>query len=228
MARWQRQIIGPMPDGGYRAIRMWARSWMQTHPVVGVEVEDVLLALTELVSNAIRHGSGPVDVELVADASTLRLNVSDSSDVMLHQPPAAGNGSSGRGLMLIGKIATRWAADPRPEGGKTVWCEFGSPGPATTPNGPQASRYLVAAIDQRIGAPAIPQLGDRRVHAAMPQPVGIQHAIPPHVSTDGLRQALCGARVGGWVIFRHLPFTATANASCQRCAQLAASGVPNA
>ncbi len=136
MARWQRQIIRPMPDGGYRDIRLWARSWMQTHPVAGVTVDDVQLALAELVSNAIRHGSGPVDVEIVAEASSLRLNVSDSSNVMPRQPSAAGNGSGGRGLMLAGKVATRWAANPRPGGGKTVWCEFRSPGPATTPGDP--------------------------------------------------------------------------------------------
>lgn len=223
MARWQRQIIPPMPDGGYRAIRLWALSWMQTHPVVGVDADDVQLALTELVSNAIRHGSGPVDVELVADASTLRLNVSDSSNVMPHRPPGAGNGSGGRGLVLIGKLATTWASNPRPDGGKTVWCEFRGDGPATTPESPRASHYVVAAIDQRIGAPAIPQLSDRRIGVSMPEPVGIQHAIPPHVSNDGLRRALCGARVGGWIVFRHRPFTATANAACQRCAQLAES-----
>jgi hypothetical protein len=125
--------------------------------------------------------------------------------------------------MLVGKVATRWAADPRLEGGKTVWCEFRSPGPATTQERPKASHYVVAAIDQRIGAPAIPKLWDRRLGVSMPEPVGIQHAIPPHISNDGLRRALCGARVGGWIVFRHLPFTATANAACQRCAQLAES-----
>ena len=129
MASWQRRIIPPMPDGGYRAIRLWARCWLQTHPVGGVEVDDVQLALTELVSNAIRHGAGPVDVELVAERGTLRLNVSDSSDVMPHQPAAAGSAPGGRGLMLIGKVTTGWAADPRPAGGKTVWCEFRSPSP---------------------------------------------------------------------------------------------------
>ena len=228
MARWQRQIIGPMPDGGYSAIRLWARSWLQTHPVLGVDVDDVQLALTELVSNAIRHGSGPVNVELVAEGSTLRLNISDSSDVMPQQPPAVGTTrSGGRGLMLVGKVATRWAANPRPEGGKTVWCEFGSPSRATTPADPEASHFVVAAIDQRIGAPAIPKPLDRRIHVAMPEPVGVQHAIPPHVSSESLRRALCGARVAGWVVFRHLPFPATASAACQRCSQMATPGIPN-
>jgi hypothetical protein len=228
MAKWQRQIARPMPDSGYHDIRLWARSWLQTHPVLGVDVDDVQLALTELVSNAILHGSGPVDVELVAGASTLRLNVSDSSAVMPRQPRAATNRSSGRGLMLIGKIASAWAAHPRPEGGKTVWCEFRSPGPAPRTRDPQASRFVVAAMDQRMGAPSIPTLSDRRGQPAMPEPVGIQHAIPSHVSTDSLRRALCGALVAGWVLFRHRRFIATANAACQRCSQLAASHDPNA
>jgi hypothetical protein len=145
---------------------------------------------------------------------------------MPHQPPAAGNRSGGRGLRLISKIATTWAANPRPDGGKTVWCEFRRPVPATTPAGPQPSHFVVAAIEQRTGPPAIPTLSNRHGQPAMPEPVGIQHAIPPHVSTDTLRQALCGAHVGGWLLFRHHPFTPTANAACQRCAQLAASHTP--
>ena len=221
VARWQRQIVPPMPDGGYRALRLWALSWMQTHPVLGVDADDVQLALTELVSNAIAHGSGPVDVELVAEVSTLVVNVSDSSNVMPHQPSASGTGSGGRGLLLVEKIATRWAANPLPAGGKTVWCEFRSSGPATTPTHREAPRFVVAATDQRMGAPAIPRLSDRRVHVALPEPVGVQHAIPPHVSTDAQLLALCGARIKDWVVFRHHPFTATANAACQRCAQLA-------
>ena len=223
MAKWQRQIVRPMPDGGYHAIRLWALSWMQTHPVLGVDVDDVQLALTELVSNAILHGSGPVDVELVTEARSLRLNVSDSSDVMPHKPPASGHRSGGHGLLLVDKVATSWAANPLPAGGKTVWCEFRGAGTATKPTHQRAPRFVVAAIDQRIGAPAIPKHSDRRVRVAMPEPVGIQHAIPPHVSTEGLRLAVCGARVGGWIIFRQRPFTATANAACQRCAQLAAA-----
>jgi anti-sigma regulatory factor (Ser/Thr protein kinase) len=127
VVKWQRRVDRPMPEGGYSAVRLGAGAWLRTHPVVGVDVNDVQLALSELVSNAIRHGSGPVDIELVADAGTLRLNVSDSSDVMPRQPADAGFGPGGRGLMLVGKLATGWAADQRPGGGKTVWCEFNSP-----------------------------------------------------------------------------------------------------
>jgi hypothetical protein len=83
--------------------------------------------------------------------------------------------------------------------------------------------YVVTAVDQRPGPPAIRQTGDRRVLPAMPEPVGIQHAVPKIVGAEGPRQALCGADVGGWVVFRDRPFVTSSGATCQRCAQLAAS-----
>ena len=86
----------------------------------------------------------------------------------------------------------------------------------------EAPMYVVTAEDQRPGPPAFRQHGDRRTLPAMPVPIGIQHAVSGLVGAEGTR-ALCGADVGGWVVFRGRPFIASSGATCQRCAQLAAS-----
>jgi hypothetical protein len=90
-------------------------------------------------------------------------------------------------------------------------------------SGQEAPMYVVTAADQRPGPPAIRQAGDRRFLPALPEPVGIQHAVPRLVGTEQIRHAMCGADVGGWVIFHDRPFVTSSGATCQRCAQLAAS-----
>ena len=81
--------------------------------------------------------------------------------------------------------------------------------------------YVVAAVDQRVGAPPIRQPGDRHQRPATFEPVGIQHAVPRHATAGQSCRALCGADVQGWVHFGDRPFLASSGANCQRCAQLA-------
>jgi len=116
-----------MSPGGYSDLRRWARSWMEQHPVSGIEPEDVALAMTELVSNSVRHGSGPVDVELVEDEHVLRLNVGDCSETMPKQRAAGISSLGGRGLTVLAGLTASWGVSPRPQGGKTVWCVFTGP-----------------------------------------------------------------------------------------------------
>jgi anti-sigma regulatory factor (Ser/Thr protein kinase) len=86
---------------------------------------DLLLVVSELVANAIRHGGGLAgfDVALVADG--VRLSVHDHSDAV---PPAAyGPGTlprahegSGYGWPLIIRLSREIHIERRREGGKTV------------------------------------------------------------------------------------------------------------
>jgi hypothetical protein len=85
--------------------------------------------------------------------------------------------------------------------------------------------YLVAALDQRPG-PGAPQPSYRGMPPAVAEPVGIQHAVPRQVSSDGGWRALCGAGVSGWVVFWDRPFRARSGATCQRCAQLVGPAAP--
>ncbi len=99
---------------------------MDQHPTAGVDPDRVVLSLTELVTNSIRHGSGPVDIELAGDQDTLRLDVRDHSDALPRQRVARIDAEGGRGIVVLTNLATRWGVSRLPTGGKSVWCEFAS------------------------------------------------------------------------------------------------------
>lgn len=87
------------------------------------DVVDVAqLAVTELVTNAIEHATGPVEVLVRVDA-IVHVAVRDGSP----DPPVAREtgweDERGRGLAIVDAIAARWGATP--DGvGKWVWCDL--------------------------------------------------------------------------------------------------------
>ncbi|WP_431775744.1 ATP-binding protein [Streptomyces cucumeris] len=90
----------------------------------------VALLVAELASNAVRHGRLPgrdFRLRLVREPSTrtLRIEVSDSREDRLPAIPPAPtpDDESGRGLLLVDVLATRWGTTPRSPVGKTVWAE---------------------------------------------------------------------------------------------------------
>ena len=52
---------------------------MELHPTCA-EADDVLLTMTEVVTNSVRHGEPPIHVELLDAARSLRMSISDASD----------------------------------------------------------------------------------------------------------------------------------------------------
>lgn len=90
-------------------------------------LDDARLLVTELVSNAVLHGSGPVGLVLTRAGQRLRVAVEDESPalpvVVRPTPPPTDNG---RGMLMVASLATRWGVDPRADGrpGKRVWFEI--------------------------------------------------------------------------------------------------------
>ncbi|ARZ71857.1 SpoIIE family protein phosphatase [Streptomyces sp. HU2014] len=97
----------------------------------------VELLLSELVTNAIRYGSGPVGVRLLYDR-TLTCEVSDSSSTAPHLRHAATTDEGGRGLFLVAQLSQAWGTRYTAEG-KVIWAECaleapgGRPGTAEVP-----------------------------------------------------------------------------------------------
>ncbi|MGW7757628.1 ATP-binding protein [Streptomyces violaceusniger] len=94
----------------------------------------VALLVAELASNAVRHGRVPgrdfrLRLACVAATRTIRIEVSDAREDRLPAIPSAptGDDESGRGLLLVDLLATRWGTAPRFPVGKTVWAECGAP-----------------------------------------------------------------------------------------------------
>ncbi|MFF9570870.1 ATP-binding protein [Streptomyces sp. NPDC014685] len=97
-----------------------------------VRGDDVLLCVSELVTNAVLHGVPPgrglrVHLYWEQAGGVLRIEVHDSGDgeVRPRDPGAAPDEEGGRGLLLVAALADRWGVGER-NPGKVVWCEFGA------------------------------------------------------------------------------------------------------
>ncbi|MFG2845612.1 SpoIIE family protein phosphatase [Kitasatospora sp. NPDC048296] len=79
------------------------------------------LILSELVTNAIRYGSGPIRVRLLHDRALI-CEVSDGSSTSPHLRYAATEDEGGRGLFLVAQFAARWGTRYTATG-KVIWTE---------------------------------------------------------------------------------------------------------
>ena len=81
------------------------------------------LVVTELVTNAVLHTVGPVEVEVEPAGRGVRLRVYDTSPVIPVVLTASASAMTGRGLLLVRSLAHRFGFEPKP-GGKVVWAEI--------------------------------------------------------------------------------------------------------
>ncbi|WUD70592.1 SpoIIE family protein phosphatase [Streptomyces sp. NBC_00510] len=83
------------------------------------------LVISELVTNAIRYGSAPVQLRLIRE-DTLICEVSDASNTAPHLRRARMFDEGGRGLFIVAQLAERWGTRQRHDG-KTIWAEIALP-----------------------------------------------------------------------------------------------------
>ncbi|MEV5122355.1 SpoIIE family protein phosphatase [Streptomyces decoyicus] len=86
------------------------------------------LLLSELVTNAIRYGTEPLQVRLLHDR-TLVCEVSDAGSTAPHLRHAASTDEGGRGLFLVAQLAQAWGTRYT-AGGKVIWAECALESPA--------------------------------------------------------------------------------------------------
>lgn len=104
--------------------RRVTRAFLETlgQPAVDMEHADtVVLVVSELVTNALRHGGGTYRLRLTARPGTIEVAVDDSSPKMprLRTPDLVG-GTGGFGWHMVNDLARDTVVTPRPDGGKTV------------------------------------------------------------------------------------------------------------
>ncbi|GAA2401554.1 ATP-binding protein [Streptomyces glaucosporus] len=88
------------------------------------DVGAVLLGVSELVTNAVRHAGGVTDFRLEAGREGIAVEVSDASDRrprMLEADPCA---PGGFGWLLVRELASELTVTVRPGRGKTVRAVF--------------------------------------------------------------------------------------------------------
>ncbi|KUL48823.1 hypothetical protein ADL22_09155 [Streptomyces sp. NRRL F-4489] len=99
------------------------RSW-------GLPFEDPAQVISELAANAVSHGRVPgrdFRLVLAADADTLSIGVTDARGDRIPVQQAPADEESGRGLLIVGALASRWGTVRGPFPCKTVWAEFDLP-----------------------------------------------------------------------------------------------------
>ncbi|MFI8993309.1 SpoIIE family protein phosphatase [Streptomyces sp. NPDC053542] len=79
------------------------------------------LMLSELITNAIRHATGPIQLRMLR-TNSLICEVSDGSSTSPHLRRAATTEEGGRGLFLVAQIAQRWGTRYTANG-KVIWTE---------------------------------------------------------------------------------------------------------
>jgi anti-sigma regulatory factor (Ser/Thr protein kinase) len=90
---------------------------------VSADVMDTAeLLVSELVTNAVIHGSGTVVVTVDCDRGTASISVSDEGRSLPRVQPERPMALGGRGLRMIDSLAGEWGVEPGPGGhGKQVW-----------------------------------------------------------------------------------------------------------
>jgi anti-sigma regulatory factor (Ser/Thr protein kinase) len=90
-------------------------------------VDDAVLVLSELVTNAVRHGGGAEHILVACHGPWIHIVVHDRSPepaVAAVDLPAIG----GRGLRIVAELSEEWASRPTGDG-KAVWATLASSRP---------------------------------------------------------------------------------------------------
>ncbi|MFF7653003.1 ATP-binding protein [Streptomyces sp. NPDC007983] len=122
MYRWVKRFT-PVPPSVHRA-RHAVEVALSTWGVAPGSALVVLLVLSELATNAVRHGRVPgryYEVRIAYDAEKLvGVEVSDPGDGLPLIGDAAPDAERGRGLAIVEAFAEAWGVRERVVG-KTVW-----------------------------------------------------------------------------------------------------------
>ncbi len=117
VARW---IMRPQPQTAARA-RKLTRDTV-TGWGLGEHAETAELLMDELVANAVRYASRPIEIRLMRTGSLLCEVTDDDHHLPQPRDPDADD-EGGRGLYLVNRLAHRWGAS-RTATGKAVWFEL--------------------------------------------------------------------------------------------------------
>ncbi len=104
-----------------RAARDFVAAALATQAVDG-DIDTILLLVSELATNAVRHAATPFDVTVEVRGEGVRVAVIDQD--VAHPPRLRRpelHSTDGRGLMIVAELASRWGTDALGDGTKAVW-----------------------------------------------------------------------------------------------------------
>lgn len=107
-----------------RRVRRAVVAAVRSDDIEPTRLQEALIAISELVSNALVHGGPPRRVRLSLASQGLLVEVFDGSLRRPHLVHTAASEPGGHGLQLVAQLATDWGTTPCTDG-KWVWCLIG-------------------------------------------------------------------------------------------------------
>ncbi|WP_328382195.1 SpoIIE family protein phosphatase [Streptomyces sp. NBC_00400] len=139
IATWDLAADPALVSGVRAAVTRQLTEWGLHEVVFATE-----LLLSELVTNAIRYGTAPIQVRLLHDR-TLICEVSDAGSTAPHLRHAASTDEGGRGLFLVAQLAQAWGTRYT-AGGKVIWAECALEAPAGKSDAAEAFVDTIPAL----------------------------------------------------------------------------------
>lgn len=86
------------------------------------------LVVSELVTNAVRHGAGPITLFLADTVGGIRVRVQDRGRRLPEARHPDPRSPGGRGLRVVEQLSSEWGVERSRDGrGKTVWAVVMAP-----------------------------------------------------------------------------------------------------
>lgn len=86
------------------------------------ELDGLLLATSELVTNAVEHGAPPIELVVERGPDRVRIIVKDGSPMRPRRGSPTVTDVRGRGMTIVERLANRWGVEEL-TAGKAVWVE---------------------------------------------------------------------------------------------------------
>ncbi len=142
-------------------------------------LDEILLLVSEVVTNAVLHAGTPIELRLEADANGVLVEVTDHCSALPVQRDYDPDASTGRGLGLVATLADRHGVETLPDG-KSVWfaLEIGETGAAAEGGNPGGEPGAHAPTDWV--TLAAPTGDDHRSVRLLDVPVHLFRAMRQH------------------------------------------------
>lgn len=105
-----------------RAARRVVRETVGDH-VDPDTLDSLLLATSEVVTNAVEHGAPPIALVIECDDDRVRIEVRDASPLRPRPGCPEPTDVRGRGMRIVERLVDRWGVEEWADG-KSVWMEL--------------------------------------------------------------------------------------------------------
>jgi len=82
--------------------------------------DDAVAVISELVTNSIMHGRGPITAKVGVDEGEIEVSVSDTAPTVPAPRDPDVEDEGGRGLLIVAKLSDRWWTEAGPYGKTTI------------------------------------------------------------------------------------------------------------